>query len=254
MIFFVMFMMNIMKLVINITMEEFRDITTYDGCLYGLWEAGSLGHLRNKRTGRITSGHLEKTGYMRSTLKTVGGKMRHFFVHQLILRTFVGEPPIGKEIVNHKNEIKSDNRVENLEWCDSKYNCNYGTAIERRVKTMKERGSYKNRIISESSRKKMSESQKKRWTDDMRAEKSEQVLGEKNPMYGKKHSEDAIRRSAKGHMKVIYQYSEAGEFIKEWESATAAANYFGVVITAITNAVDGKYKSCGYYWKSRRNG
>ena len=249
-----MFMMNIMKLVINITMEEFRDITTYDGCLYGLWEAGSLGHLRNKRTGRITSGHLEKTGYMRSTLKTVGGKMRHFFVHQLILRTFVGEPPIGKEIVNHKNEIKSDNRVENLEWCDSKYNCNYGTAIERRVKTMKERGSYKNRIISESSRKKMSESQKKRWTDDMRAEKSEQVLGEKNPMYGKKHSEDAIRRSAKGHMKVIYQYSEAGEFIKEWESATAAANYFGVVINAITNAVDGKYKSCSYYWKSRRDG
>lgn len=249
-----MFMMNIMKLVINITMEEFRDITTYDGCLYGLWEAGSLGHLRNKRTGRITSGYLAKTGYMRSTLKTVSGKMRHFCVHQLILRTFVGEPPIGKEIVNHKNEIKSDNRVENLEWCDHKYNCNYGTCIERRVKTMKERGLYKNRIISESSRKKMSESQKKRWTDDMRAEKSEQVLGEKNPMYGKKHSEDAIRRSAKGHMKVIYQYSVAGEFIKEWESATSAANYFGVVITAITNAVDGKYKSCGYYWKSRRDG
>ena len=98
--------------------EDFRDITTYDGCLYGLWEIGSLGHLRNKKTTRIISGSLTKQGYMRATLKTLSGKMRHFFVHQLVLRTFVGEPPVGKEIINHKNEVKTDNRVENLEWCD----------------------------------------------------------------------------------------------------------------------------------------
>ena len=249
-----MFMMNVMKLVINITMEEFRDITTYDGCLYGLWEAGSLGHLRNKRTTRITGGSLEKTGYMRVSLKTVSGKIKHFMVHQLILRTFVGEPPIGKEIVNHKNEIKSDNRVENLEWCDSKYNCNYGTAIERRVNTAKERDSYKNRFFSETTKKKMSESQKKRWTDDLRTEKSDKMIGDKNPMYGKKHTEDAIKRSAKGHMKVVYQYSETGEFIKEWESSTSAARYFGVGVTAITNAIDSKYKYCGYYWRRHRDG
>ena len=175
-------------------------------------------------------------------------------VHQLILRTFVGEPPIGKEIVNHKNEIKSDNRVENLEWCDSKYNCNYGTAIERRVNTAKERDSYKNRFFSETTKKKMSESQKKRWTDNLRAEKSDKMIGDKNPMYGKKHTEDAIKRSAKGHMKVVYQYSETGEFIKEWESSTSAARYFGVGVTAITNAIDSKYKSCGYYWRRHRDG
>ena len=33
--------------------------------------------------------------------------------------------------VNHKNEIKTDNRVENLEWCDGKYNTNYGTGMQR---------------------------------------------------------------------------------------------------------------------------
>ena len=232
--------------------EDFRDITTYDGCLYGLWEIGSLGHLRNKKTTRITSGSLTKQGYMRATLKTLSGKMRHFCVHQLVLRTFVGEPPVGKEIINHKNEVKTDNRVENLEWCDSKYNCNYGSAIERRVKTAEERGSYKNRVIKEETKRKMSESQKKRWTPEMRNDKRIKMTGEDNPMYGKKHTEDAIRKSAEGHKKPVYQYSSTGEFIKKWDSSTDAAKYYGVVVTAITNAIDSKYKSCGFYWKRIR--
>ena len=42
--------------------------------------------------------------------------------------------PDGLPQINHKNEIKTDNRVENLEWCTGKYNVNYGTAIERRSK------------------------------------------------------------------------------------------------------------------------
>ena len=241
-------------MVINITMEEFRDITTYDGCLYGLWEVSNMGHLRNKRTQRVTSGCLEPTGYMRATLKTLSGKMRHFSVHQLVLRTFVGEPPVGKEIVNHKNEIKHDNRVENLEWCDCKYNVNYGTAVHRRVETAKKNGSYISRQITDDTRKKMSESHKKRWTPEMREEKRDEMLGENNPMFGKKHTEESIRKSADGHKKKVYQYSVTGEFIKEWESSTDAARYYGVVVNAITNAIDSKYKSCGYYWRRRRDG
>lgn len=234
--------------------EVFKDITTYDGCLFGLWEVSNLGHLRNKRTKRITSGCLHSTGYMRATLKTLSGKMKHFNVHQLVLRTFVGEPPVGKEIVNHKNEIKSDNRVENLEWCDTKYNINYGSAISRRIKTAKERGSYKNRVISDETRQKMSESQSKRWTPEMREKKRNLMFGENNPMYGKKHSEESIRKSAEGHKKVVYQYSSDGEFIREWSSSTDAANYYGVVVNAISNAIDSKYKSCGFYWRRRRDG
>lgn len=86
----------------------------------------------------------------------------------------------------------------------------------------------------------------------MRNDKRIKMTGEDNPMYGKKHTEEAIRRSAEAHKKPVYQYSSTGEFIKKWESSTEAAKYYGVVINAITNAIDSKYKSCGFYWKRSR--
>lgn len=272
-------------------MREFRDITTYDGCLYGLYEISRDGVLRNKKTGYTTRGSYDKDGYLRTSLKTNDGTRRGFKIHQLVLRTFVGEPPVGKEIVNHKNEIKDDNRVENLEWCDAAYNATYGTAIQRRVETVVENGSHKFYHPSEESIRKqretmllnkypgmtmdeiekmiverdkpvpkevaskhMSESQKKRWTPEMREQKRQDMLGEKNPMYGKKHKEESVRRSADGHKKVIYQFSSTGEFIREWDSTVSAADYYGVVFTAISNALDSKWKSCGYYWRRRRDG
>lgn len=56
------------------------------------------------------------------------GKM--VMTHRFIAMCFIPNPYNLPE-VNHKNEIKTDNRVENLEWCDRKYNCNYGTRTEK---------------------------------------------------------------------------------------------------------------------------
>lgn len=53
--------------------------------------------------------------------------------HRFIAMCFIPNPYNLPE-VNHKNEDKSDNRVENLEWCDHKYNMKYGTRNERAVK------------------------------------------------------------------------------------------------------------------------
>ena len=59
---------------------------------------------------------INKDGYKYYIIK---GKQR--LTHRLVAITFIPNPNNYKE-VNHKNEIKNDNRVENLEWCTRKYN------------------------------------------------------------------------------------------------------------------------------------
>ena len=51
-------------------------------------------------------------------------------VHRLVAEAFLPNPMKLPE-VNHKNEVKSDNRVENLEWCAREYNMQYGTIADR---------------------------------------------------------------------------------------------------------------------------
>lgn len=107
-----------------------------------------------------------KKGYLQIRLSD-GKKRCGGLVHSFIAKTFI--PKFNKEFnqVNHKDEIKTNNRVENLEWCDNDYNIHYGTGIERAAKKLK------GRKLSEETKQKIRESK----------------LGEKNPMFGKKKSD-----------------------------------------------------------------
>ena len=62
------------------------------------------------------------------------GKPKAFAVHRLVAQAFIPNPNSLPQ-VNHKDENPSNNNVNNLEWCDAKYNINYGTGIERRSKS-----------------------------------------------------------------------------------------------------------------------
>lgn len=70
-----------------------------------------------------------KYGYKNCFLSK-DGKTKVFLVHRLVADAFIPNP-YNLPMVNHKNENKADNRVENLEWCNATYNVNTGTRNKR---------------------------------------------------------------------------------------------------------------------------
>lgn len=63
------------------------------------------------------------------------GKPKTFSVHRLVANAFIDNSNNLPQ-VNHKDENPSNNHVENLEWCDCKYNINYGTRNEKASKAL----------------------------------------------------------------------------------------------------------------------
>lgn len=96
---------------------------------------------------------LHTKGYKTVTL-TKDGKSRTCFVHRIVAEAFIdnsNELPM----VNHKDEDKTNNFVENLEWCTASYNRTYGKAVEKHAKTLrgKKHTAEHKRKISESVKK-----------------------------------------------------------------------------------------------------
>lgn len=78
----------------------------------------------------------DKYGHLKVALRRPGFEPKNFFVHRLVAMAFI--PNLcNLPFINHKDENPSNNCVDNLEWCDCKYNNNYGTRNERMAKSLK---------------------------------------------------------------------------------------------------------------------
>lgn len=104
-------------------MEVWREIVGYEGFYW----ASNLGRIKSRKV--IRRPYLHPNGYLVLNLSKEG-KHKTNYVHTLVCETFKGER-VGVLQVNHKNEIKTDNRIENLEWLTPKENANHGTRNER---------------------------------------------------------------------------------------------------------------------------
>ena len=110
------------------------------------YEVSSDGEVRNKKNKKILHGSPDKDGYIHVTLRLGLKKYKTPSIHRLVANAFIPNPNNLPQ-VNHKNEIKTDNRVDNLEWCTNEYNYNYGTGQQRARKHNQERNGKKVKAI-----------------------------------------------------------------------------------------------------------
>lgn len=117
--------------------EVWKDIPNFKG----IYQVSSLGNVKNFKKNKIINGYYDKAGYKRICLYK-NGKRYYPFVHRLVAEAFIPNPN-NYPSINHKNEIKDDNIISNLEWCTIKYNNNYGTRNKRiREKKIKKVAQY----------------------------------------------------------------------------------------------------------------
>jgi hypothetical protein len=165
------------------------------------YQVSTQGRFKNKQGQILTT---KQTGYIYVRV----GKDK-ILLHRLIAQTFIPNPDNLPD-VNHKNGIKSDNRLENLEWMSRRDNMVHA---------------HETGLISHKT-----------------------GLGHHN--YGKptpesvKKKQSAVRKDKKK----VYQYTLDGDFVKEWES-TKATELAGYNRSSVSQCLNGKIRqSYGYIW------
>jgi hypothetical protein len=116
--------------------------------------------------GGIIKQHMHSKGYKIVPL-TRDGKTKNVFVHRIVAMAFLANPN-KLPCVNHKDEDKTNNFAENLEWCTYQYNNAYGSKPKKHSKWMS------GRKLSDEHKQHISDGHKRHW-DKIRAERGEET-------------------------------------------------------------------------------
>lgn len=103
-------------------LENWKDIPGFVG--YQVSNFGRIISFKQNAAGRLLKPSQDKDGYLIVGLFD-GNKTHMKRVHRLVAQLFIANP-FNYPMVNHKDENKLNNCVDNLEWCNNQYNINYG--------------------------------------------------------------------------------------------------------------------------------
>jgi len=244
---------------LSIQGEEWKDIKGFEG----RYQISNMGRVRSldryDRRNRLVKGCMlnpsinKGKGYLRVSLSDGYRNFTHYEVHRLVALHFVpGYKP--DLVVNHINEVKTDNRADNLEWCTFQYNLNYSDVIAWKRKPVyqydldgnfikkhkccseveKEMGTYQGAMVHVMYESKTGMWKGYRWSYEHRT----------------KEQWAEIIKSNKSSRKPIAQLDDDGFEIARFPTATAAAKFMGVTVKAISRCCLGKsQKAAGYKWK-----
>ena len=110
---------------LEINKEIWKKIKDYENYMIS-----NFGRVKSLKRNLILKPEIRRQYYSVQLYKNKN--QNNFQIHRLVAITFIKNPH-NLKYVNHKDENKLNNHVDNLEWCTASYNTNYGTAIKRAV-------------------------------------------------------------------------------------------------------------------------
>ncbi len=186
--------------------EEWKPILEFENEYY----ISNKGRVFSLRNNILLKPKKTKSGYYRVSL-SANGRRKECMIHRLVAEAFIPNPE-KKLTVNHINENKQDNCIENLEWATQAEQNIHGTRIARVIAST----DYKARNIN-------------------------------YELVAAKHNYHQINRK---QMKPVLQYDKHGIFIARHDGVAAASRSIGISAGHICCCLKGRRISCGgYQWK-----
>ena len=242
--------------------EEWKDAVGFEDAL----QISNIGRVKRKafnhtifngvnsfRKAHIVKPRLREDGYYHITFH-YKGKVHSMLVHRLVAMAFIPNPHNLPQ-VNHKDENPSNNCVDNLEWCDQKYNSNYGTNGQRisakltnglRSKVVEQydrKGNFIKEFPSVAEVSRLLGFPTSSIARCCNGSKKYSIVGGYQWKY--KSSDKQIL-----NLPMINKYSQDGTLICSYNSVTEASEDTGVHYSSICQCFTGKRKSAGgFIWK-----